>query len=61
MVARNPEKTQQILGYKSKNIDFPTVIVECCDCRGHVTEPLIRLFHIVSSGTLEEVTEAENS
>lgn len=61
MLAGNPEKTQQILGYESKKIDFPQYHqAKCCDCRGRVTEPLIRLLHIVSSGALE-VTEPENS
>lgn len=58
-IQRKPNK---YLGIKVKKFTFPLCQqAECCDCRGHVTEPLIRLFHIVSSGVLEEVTEAENS
>lgn len=58
-IQRKPNK---YLGIKVKKLtSLLCQQTECCDCRGHITEPLIRLFHTVSSEALEEVTEAENS
>lgn len=61
MITGNPEKTNKDIDIKKRFV-FPTVTADrTLICRGHVTEPLIRLFTQCPVEALEEVTEAENS